>query len=532
MRTSTSNFYKQILASSGAIAIALLGTLPVSAYPQQQDRGNSTHTSAPARAERAAPERVERSAPVRYEAPARVERAAPVQYQAPVRVERSAPVRIERAPAPVHIERAPAPVRIERAPAPVRIERAPAPVRVERAPAPVRIERAPAPVRIERAPAPVRVERAPAPFVEHVAPQRSVRAVTHAAPFMQIVRPGRVVRPRVVTRTVVTSPLIRAVAAARVRRMPFIYRPRYIAGRIAAIRRNEIIVDPPAGAPVIVRNIYITREVMPVGSVVALPVTYTNGMYQYYQPQAVYAPPYYSSYDPYGYGYGGYNPYGYGYNGYGYSPYGYAPAAYCNGNSSSLLYAALLPTLIGALSGNGSSFNTSDLASIALTAAAGGGSCGYYGQPSYGQPTYGQPYYGQPAYSAPQVSYGYTPPAYYSQPVYYSQPYGTPYDSCMWSDNDGDESCAPVNGYNAYAPGAYGNSFGNGMYAPQQLQGVIIGRTGNMLMVLGQGGTPTYVYAAPALQSGFAMNGPVAPGQIIDAYGYYSGNTFIATAIV
>jgi hypothetical protein len=53
-----------------------------------------------------------------------------------------------------------------------------------------------------------------------------------------------------------------------------------------------------------------------------------------------------------------------------------------------------------------------------------------------------------------------------------------------------------------------------------------------MLMVLGSSGTPTFVYAAPALQSGFTANGPVAPGQIIDAYGYYSGNTFIATAIV
>ncbi len=186
-------------------------------------------------------------------------------------------------------------------------------------------------------------------------PERGVRVTTHTAPFMQIVRPGRVMRTRVVTRTVFTSPLIRAVAAGRVRRMPFIYHPRYIAGRIAAIRRNEIIVDPPAGAPVIVRNIYITnREMMPVGTVVALPVTYTNGMYQYYQPQPVYAPGYYSGYNPYGNGYSNYNPYGNGYNTYGYSPYGYAPTAYCNGNSSSLLYAALLPTVISALSGGGS----------------------------------------------------------------------------------------------------------------------------------------------------------------------------------
>lgn len=60
----------------------------------------------------------------------------------------------------------------------------------------------------------------------------------------------------------------------------------------------------------------------------------------------------------------------------------------------------------------------------------------------------------------------------------------------------------------------------------------MIARSGDMLMVLTVGGTPTFVYAAPALQSGYTLNGPVRPGQIVDAYGYYSGNTFIATALV
>jgi hypothetical protein len=270
-----------------------------------------------------------------------------------------------------------------------------------------------------------------------------------------------------------------------------VYHPRYIAGRVVAVRRNAIIVVPPAAAtPVIVRDVVVgSAPAVPVGSVVALPVTYRNGIYQLYAPQPVYTT--------------------------GYNAYGYAPPVYCNGNSSSLLYAALLPALASMLTGNGTSFNASDLASIALTAAAGGGSCGYV--PAG--------YYTQPAY--------YAPPAYSTQPAYYAPPVGSAYDSCMWSDNDGDEACAPAGAYNAYAPyNGYGNTGMYGTYTPQQVQGVVVGRSGDMLMVLGSSGTPTFVYAAPAFRNGFTMNGPIAPGQIIDAYGYYSGNTFIATAIV
>jgi hypothetical protein len=36
----------------------------------------------------------------------------------------------------------------------------------------------------------------------------------------------------------------------------------------------------------------------------------------------------------------------------------------------------------------------------------------------------------------------------------------------------------------------------------------------------------------PAMQNGYAVNGPVAVGQVVDAYGYYSGDTFVATALM
>jgi hypothetical protein len=64
------------------------------------------------------------------------------------------------------------------------------------------------------------------------------------------------------------------------------------------------------------------------------------------------------------------------------------------------------------------------------------------------------------------------------------------------------------------------------------VQGVVIGRSGDTLMLLGANGTPTFVYAAPALQSGYTVNGPIQAGQIVDAYGYYNGSTFVATALL
>lgn len=310
---------------------------------------------------------------------------------------------------------------------------------------------------------------------------------------MQYVRTAPRERERMVTRTVAASPLIRTVYGSRTRTIPAVYHPRYVVGRVTSVRRNEIVIDPPTGAPVIVRDVVVgnTVPVMPVGTVVTLPVTYSNGIYEYVNPvYAAYAPQY---------------------------GYAYAPPMYCNGNSSTALYAALLPAVVGLISGNASSLNSSDAASLAFTAAAtaGSGSCAAYA------PTY---------YSSP-VNYSYAAPVSYAVPIPVTT-YATPYDTCMYSnDEDGDENdgCAAstpymYNGYSSYSP--------YGAYTPQQVQGVVVARSGDTLMVLTSNGTPTFVYAAPALQSGFTVNGPIAPGQIVDAYGYYSGNTFIATALV
>jgi hypothetical protein len=451
---------------------------------------------------------VQRAAPVRhYAAPVRVQRAAPVRhYAAPVRVQRAAPVR--HYAAPVRVQRA-APVRHYAAP--VRVQRA-APVRHYAAP--VRVQRA-APVRHYAAPVRIQQRRETAPFVQHVAPERHVHAIrgTQTAPFAQYVRTAPRQRTRIVTRTVATSPLVRAPYVARTRTIPVVYHPRYIAGRIASVRRNEVVIDPPAGSPVIVRDVVINSGVpaVPVGSVVTLPVTYSNGYYTY-------APPVYSAY-------GG--TYGNAYD-YGYAPqyqYAYAPPMYCNGDSSSALYAALIPAVLGMLSGNGNSLNSNDLASIALSAATGANGCAAY-PPAYDGSGYTAPLdYGAPiSYAAPvPVRYAVTQAA----PIVSVTPqYTTPYDTCLAGDEDGDESCAPVTGYN------YANYSAYGPYTPQQVQGVVIGRSGDTLMLLGANGTPTFVYAAPALQSGYTVNGPIQAGQIVDAYGYYNGSTFVATALL
>jgi hypothetical protein len=455
------------------------------------------HYAAPARA--AAP--VHYQAPVRYAAPARVTHyAAPVHYAAPPRASHyTAPVHYQASKqyaAPVHATHHAAPSHYTaptRATAPVH-HRAPVhyatPARVTHHAAPAHFA---APARREHA-------AAPAPFVQRVAPQRTTHQAraTTTAPFVQYVRTAPHVQHERSTRTVIAPRLERSVYASRGHAIPVVYHPRYVVGRVARVRSNEVVIDPPAGTPIVVRDVIIgaAAPAIPVGTYVTLPVTYTNGYYAY-------APP----------AYGGYN-----YD-YGYAPqydYAYAPPIYCNGNSSTALYAALLPAVVGILTGNGSSFSSNDLTSLALGTAAGANNCVAYTPGGYYTPGYAAP-----------IDYGYNAPAVTQAVPYYAPSvYATPYDNCLAGDEDGDEMCAPATGY------TYDNYSAYGAYAPQQVQGVVIGRTGDLLMVLGASGTPTYVYAAPALQSGYAINGPIQPGQIIDAYGYYSGNTFIATALV
>ncbi len=139
-------------------------------------------------------------------------------------------------------------------------------------------------------------------------------------------------------------------------------------------------------------------------------------------------------------------------------------------------------------------------------------------------------YYAQPATYYVTGSYpnGFTPyvsyNAYnYGSPYGYNSPYGygAP-NGCIISPLGDGNACNP-DGYSGY---------GAGPYAPQQIQGLVVGKTGTLLMVLGGNGLePTFVNDAPALQNG-AASGPVAIGQIISAYGFYSGNMFEATALM
>lgn len=303
------------------------------------------------------------------------------------------------------------------------------------------------------------------------------------APFVQYVRANRYrYAPRFVsTRQVVRSPLMRAVYYPRTRRSTLVYyHPGYLAGRVVSVNRRVIVLAPPVGREIFVGAAPVANAayLFPVGQTVTLPVTYANGGYTVYT-----QPTYYGN--------------------------TYAPPAYCYGPSSTL-YSAVLPAVIGAVSGNGS-FNTSDLAALALSAAAssyGSDSCSTtYDQSAYDQP----PYYQQ----ANQVVYQGVPVQNYA--------YATPYDNCVYSDNYGDGYCAgtQVNPY------AY-----NSIYAPQQVQGLVVAKTGTMLMVLGGNGLkPVFVNAAPALENGYGLNGPVAIGQVVDAVGYYNGDTFVATAL-
>ena len=510
----STNFLKATLAA-GVSAGLLLSATPFALAEHDRDRTRAT--SAPRATERAytAPRAVERT----YAAPRPVERA----YAAQRPVERRyRPIeRTYVAPRPVeHTSVAPRPVErtyrpIERTiAAPRRIKRTLAPpMHVERAAPLERLNVAPRrtfamPVHREQR---AQVHAMPrerfvnkAPFVQRITPRRIEARENNrtGAPFREVVRlrSPRVTRFTTV-RQVVSSPLMRAVNAPRTR-MRVVYHPAYLTGRVIRIRRRIVVLQPPFGQQIFVNAAALPRPVayLPVNSYVTVPVTYANGMY------SLYTPPGYA-YNAYGYN--GY-PYA-GYNGYAY-PYG--AGAYCNGGSS-LMYAALLPTVLSAISGGGN-LNPSDLASLALTAVASGSSSCYPGYDPYG------------AYGAAPVYNNY-PGNYSPYPVYnsYSEygSYATPYDNCAWGDNGGDESNCATNFGGGYP--------GYGGYGLQQMQGLVVGRTGSMLMVLtGNGMSPTFVNAAPAFQNGYSVNGPVAVGQVIDAYGFYNGNTFVATSIV
>jgi hypothetical protein len=132
--------------------------------------------------------------------------------------------------------------------------------------------------------------------------------------------------------------------------------------------------------------------------------------------------------------------------------------------------------------------------------------------PGYGSYN-GYPYSGYP-YN-PYGSYGANPYGYGDQ---------TPYDNCMWND--------PSEGGDGYCGADSGYGFASG-YQLARVQGVVVAKSGSMLLLLGENGlSPIFVNEAPALQNGFAQAGSIGIGQIVDAYGFYNGNEFVATALV
>lgn len=455
MRTITGTLLKQALTTSLCAALAVGGMLPASAREHRERVVVHRQTV--------------RQAPVRTMQRPRIVRAAPR-----ASFVRTAPRRrtiVRSAPRQRFLRTAPRATVIRTAPRERFIRTAPR----------TRI--------VRTAPREHFVRAAPRTTFVRTAPRRHI---VRTAPFVQYVRvaPRRILQRRryVTTREIVRSPLMRSVVAPRVR-TAIAYHPAYLAGRVVSVARDRIILAPPVGQRIVVRDVAVANPsaFVPLGTYVTLPVRYANGYYSVYtQPT---------------------------YNG-----YAYAPPAYCYGPSSTL-YAALLPAVIGALTGNRNSFNTSDLATLALTAAAGSNSCSAYG-----------PAYAAPVTYAPPAAYSVTPytvAPYSVSPYGYSNAYPTPYDNCVWSDmdNDGDGGCvAPQQTAYSYTPYA--------AYAPQQVQGLVVAKTGSMLMVLGANGMqPIFVNAAPALQNGYALNGPVAVGQIVDAIGYYNGDQFIATAL-
>lgn len=370
--------------------------------------------------------------------------------------------------------------------------------------------------RVYQAPRPqLREARAPRMYAAphaFMAPRREVREVRTLPVQRRFARRAQVVRSRFApfvqyahvmphrarVRAIIASPLMRAVYVPRRRISAMLYHPALLTGRVMEIRRNQLVLQPLTGSRIVVNRYIPNYRRYRVNQFATVPAVYNGaGSYAY-----ACSPQYYPQVAQY------------------YANYYGTQVAYVNG--------CYVPQ-------------------TAQTA--------YYND----------------AY-APSYGYG------YAQPYPYASTYGTPYDSCMWSsdeDNDGDGYCGADGGaqYNAYPSGygAYGNTgypdpygynrypspygyngypdtggyngypvngpygaYGQyGGYAMQQVQGLVVAKTGTTLMVLGGNGLkPIFVNAGPAIQSGYAVNGPVAVGQVINAYGFYSGDMFVATALI
>ena len=180
---------------------------------------------------------------------------------------------------------------------------------------------------------------------------------------------------------------------------------------------------------------------------------------------------------------------------------------------------SVLSSVLGGSKSNSlaNSLLTNYLSSYLLSSIAGG-------TQNYA-PVYATNYMAPAGYVAPVTPVAnYAYPAAYSSPLSYTYPmtcvYHDPYDGSSYYD----PSCAPATTTTYYTSAT--------PYAPAQVQGVVVGSSGSTLMVLGGNGLkPILVNDAPALQNGLAFSGQPAVGRLVNAYGFYQGDTFVATAI-
>ncbi len=339
----------------------------------------------------------------------------------------------------------------------------------------MRVENRPA--RIENVPQqrfenrPVRFENKPQRFVE--------RPAKNDVPFADVVRP-RAVRFR--------SAGNRA--------------EKFIAGRVVRADADNVFIESPVGQVIEVRG-WHGRHKHWGNQMMTIPVVFQNGAYYAVAPNVI--PVAYSTYVyPQVVNYGYVPDYGY------VTDNGYAPVySYGQNSANDALANTLAGVVTGLLSGsNGSSLThsllTNYLTSYALS-SLGGNATGF-------APVYA-PNYVAPAAFAPVAS-----PLTYTYPM--TCVYNDPYDGSSYYD----PSCAPAATTTYYTSAS--------AYAPAQIQGVVVGATGSTLMVLGSNGLkPVLVNDAPALSNGLAFSGQPAPGRLITAYGFYEGNTFVATTL-
>lgn len=266
----------------------------------------------------------------------------------------------------------------------------------------------------------------------------------------------------------------------------------FVAGRVVGADDDDVFVENPLGQTIVVRGWHGKHKHWHWGNqIVTIPVVVRNGVFYAFAPGAV--PVATTAYV-----------YPSALN------YGYAPVYSYSQDYANYAAANTLTNVVSSLlNGSGGSSLTHSLLTNYLTSYA---LSSMAGNTAAYAPVYANTY-------AVPVSYA---PA--SSPLTYTYPmtcvYNDPYNGSSYYD----PSCAPVATTTYYTAAS--------AYAPAQVQGVVVGTSGSTLMVLGANGLkPVLVNDAPALANGLALSGQPAVGRLVTAYGFYDGNTFVATAL-